>query len=373
MESLGTLASGVAHDFNNILGIILGHASLLGDFRLDQGRTEQSVEAIKRAATRGAALVKQLLTFARKTESIMGPLLINDIVKEIAKLLTETFPKTIVVSTDLAPDLPLVVGDATQLHQVLLNLCVNSRDAMPKGGTLKISTSLLEGEAAVWMFHGAKATSHVLVRVDDTGIGMDQATKDRVFEPFFTTKEIEKGTGLGLALVHSIVASHGGFVDVESEPGKGTTVSFVIPVHSKSQQSGKPEHEGLDDIPGGTETILIIEDEEKLLELMKATLEFKGYSVLTAIDGAEGVEVFAHHRSKIAAIISDLGLPRLGGEDVFKKITALNPKVKVAIVSGYIDPEVKSSLRSAGVTHFIDKPYLPQEVLKMVRELIDGT
>lgn len=373
LESLGTLASGVAHDFNNILGIILGHASLIGALQGDPKKLDMSVDAIRKATNRGASLVKQLLTFARKTESIMQSVQINDVVREISRLLEEAFPKTIVVTMELTPDLPSVIADVTQIHQVLLNLCVNARDAMPKGGTLKLTTSYLEGEAVTSRFPSAPNGRFVFIRVSDTGMGMTQATKDRIFEPFFTTKDIDKGTGLGLALVHSIVINHSGYIDVDTEQGRGTTFNIILPVQISKREVEDVKEEELQEVAGGSETILIIEDEEKLVELMMQILEKKGYKVYTAMDGLEGIELFAHHRNEIAAIISDLGLPKLGGEDVFKKIHALNPAVKLAIASGYIDPSVKANLRRSGVTQFIEKPYLPQEILKTIRRLIDGT
>lgn len=270
LESLGTLASGIAHDFNNILGIIMGHSSLLERVIGDPVKLSLSVEAIYKATNRGASLVKQLLTFARKTELLFESVRINDIIQEITKLLEQTLPKTVIVSTNLKSGLPTIAADASQIHQVLLNLCVNARDAMPKGGTLGITTKVLEGSAITAKFPNAPIREYVLIQVADSGTGMDEATRQRIFEPFFTTKEVGKGTGLGLSVVHSIVANHNGFIDLDSEPGKGTVFSIYLPTQVKEIKINQTSKKNIEDISGGTETILVIEDEELLRELVKS-------------------------------------------------------------------------------------------------------
>lgn len=300
LESLGTLAGGIAHDFNNILGIIVGHATLIKRSGLDPEKQSQSIEAITTAAQRGAALVRQLLTFARKSDVIMQRIQLNDSVKEIASLLRETLPKIIDVSIKLQEKTPVILADSTQIHQVILNLCVNARDAMPDGGTLTISTRTVEGKSIQPKFPKARPSEYILVTVSDTGIGMDDETRLRIFEPFFTTKEPGKGTGLGLAVAFGIIALHHGFIDVASTPGQGTTFSLYFPVNPDEIEPFRINSGMLDETKGGTETILLVEDEEMLRELAKMALKGKGYSVITASDGEEAIRIYKVHSKQIA-------------------------------------------------------------------------
>jgi two-component system cell cycle sensor histidine kinase/response regulator CckA len=372
LESLGTLAGGIAHDFNNILAIIMGHSSMLERVRSDPAKFSQSVDAISKATVRGASLVKQLLTFAGQTDTVFGSVRINDIVTEVKRLLQETFPKTITISTSLQSNQPWIIGDPTQIHQVLLNLCINARDAMLKGGNLSISTGTVAGDSLKSKFPKAAPTLYVAIEVADTGIGMDEMTRHRIFEPFFTTKGPGKGTGLGLALVFGIVENHGGLVDVESKLGVGTTFTVYLPVQERTQEGSQPARLAAQDVPGGSETLLVIEDEETLRELLKAVLVSKGYTVMTAEDGKEGVEAFMKHQAEIAVVILDLGLPKLGGLEVFKRVREKDPEATVILASGFIDPETKKEVYEAGVKHFVQKPYSPDDVLKKIRHVIDA-
>jgi PAS domain S-box-containing protein len=371
IESIGTLTSGIAHDFNNILGIILGHLTLLESFREDPKRHSESVAAISKATHRGASLVKQLLVFARRTEALFESISINDLIREIEKLLQETIPKTITISISLQKDLPAIVADAIQIHQVLLNLCMNGRDAMPKRGMLSISTKTIDGEAVRSRCAKATARRYVQIEVADTGIGMDESTRQRIFEPFFTTKGPGKGTGLGLSVVFGIVENHCGFIDVRSAPGKGSSFAVYLPMPEGVPEAVQPARKGLEEMPGGTETILIIEDEEMLRELLKAFLVSKGYTVLAAEDGIQGVEMYQNHQKEIAIVLSDVGLPLLSGQDVFRKIREINPGAKVIFASGFFDPGTKSEMYRAGLNNFIQKPYMQDEVLQKIREAID--
>lgn len=371
LESLGTLASGIAHDFNNILAIILGHTGAMGRAQGDQSKLSQSIDAINKATLRGASLVKQLLTFARKTETVFESVRVNDIVMEIKKLMQETFPKTITISTDLQENLPSILGSSAQVHQVLLNLCVNARDAMPRGGTLSISTRTVYGNKLAATHPTVTEREYVEIQVTDTGTGMDEATRQRIFEPFFSTKGPGKGTGLGLAIVYGIVESHRGIIDCESKVGKGTTFRVYFPVKEPTLETFELSDKTIQDVPGGTETILFVEDEIMLRELVETVLTSKGYTVLTASDGEEGLKVFQDHQNEIAVVLSDMGLPKSSGEELFWKIKAIDPKAKVILSSGFIEPNVRSELFKAGVKHFIQKPYLPEEVLTKIREVID--
>lgn len=373
LESLGTLASGIAHDFNNILGIIMVHSSFLTHENLDPPKITRSVDAISNAAQRGATLVKQLLTFARKSESLIEPIQAKYVVREIVPLVKETFPKTITVASTVPNDLPLIAADPNQLHQVLINLCVNARDAMTGGGSLTITAGTVSGEQLLSSFPQAKPGAYLELKVADTGIGMDDATRQRIFDPFFTTKEVGKGTGLGLAMVYGIVESHGGFIDVRSELGHGTTFRIYLPVAERGLEKAPPPKESLQNISGGTETILLVEDEATLSMLLKTILTSKGYTVLSADDGEEACKIYREHKKKIALVISDIGLPRLNGEEVFKRIREMNPKAKVVLASGFVEPDKKSDLLKAGVAQFILKPYSPADVLKIIRQVIGST
>ncbi|MGA9408266.1 MAG: ATP-binding protein, partial [Bacteroidota bacterium] len=373
LESLGTLAGGIAHDFNNILGIIVGHATLIKRSGLDPEKQSQSIEAITTAAQRGAALVRQLLTFARKSDVIMHRIQLNDSIKEVASLLRETFPKIIDVSMKLQEKLPLILADSTQIHQVLLNLCVNARDAMPEGGKLAISTQTVEGTSIQSKFPKAKICNYVVVEVSDTGSGMDEETRLKIFEPFFTTKEPGKGTGLGLAVAFGIISLHYGFIDVASTPGRGTTFSLYFPVNVEEIEPFHIKGEMLGETPGGTETILLVEDEEMLRELAKMALKGKGYTVITATNGEEAIQIYKARKKEIALVLSDMGLPKLDGYSAFKELKEINPAIKFVIASGYIDPVQKSEILKSGVKEFIQKPYVPNDMLSKIRNVLDLT
>lgn len=371
LESLGTLASGIAHDFNNILAIILGHASLLKIHTQDPNKILQSVEAITRATERGTALVRQMLTFARKTEISIQPLDINVLIKEISKMINETFPKIIEINLNLKSNLPPVLADPTQIHQVLLNLCVNARDAMPEGGKLTISTEISDIYKLKEHFSNINEPSYVTIIVSDTGIGMDEDTKARIFEPFFTTKAHGQGTGLGLSVVHGIVSAHKGFIRVESEPGQGTTFYVYLPSMETHKSDKISASETEEEIKGGNETILIIEDEQYLRQMLEELLIAKGYTVITAENGVEGVDVYTKNYQNIDLIITDMGLPKLDGKEVFYRIHKINPDAKVIIASGYLEPSLKSQLYKDGLKDFITKPYSLSEILKKIRTVLD--
>ncbi|MBI3579714.1 MAG: PAS domain S-box protein, partial [Ignavibacteriales bacterium] len=372
MESVGTLAGGIAHDFNNILGIIMGRVSLVESLAKDNPKITESVEAVNKAVQRGAGLVRQILTFARKTDTSFDTMDVNASVEEIVQLLQQTFPKTITFSLRLEQHLPLIIGDHTQLHQTLLNLCVNARDAMSENGNISLSTYEVAGEKVREKFAKAGAEKYVAVAVSDTGTGIDEETIGRIFEPFFTTKERGKGTGLGLAVVYGVMASHNGFVDVMSEVGKGSTFFIYFPCPKIGAASPSKISKQVTDIPGGNETILLIEDEVMLRELTVIAFEEKGYRVLTAIDGKEAIEVYKRHWKQISLVFSDEGLPRLGGWEAFIEMKKINPKIKAVLTSGYLEPNFKTKLFDSGVKGFIQKPYTQHEVLQKVREVIDS-
>jgi two-component system cell cycle sensor histidine kinase/response regulator CckA len=373
LESLGTLASGIAHDFNNILAIISGYSEL-GERRTltHQPELMKCFEAISLASRRGALLVSQLLTFARKTETVFRAVDIHKLIAEVAMFFGETFPKTICIRTDLRNDSPLIVGDATQIHQVLMNLCVNARDAMPGGGAITISTWVPGKEAGIPGFPKASARNYLAIRVTDTGSGMDEATKRKIFDPFFTTKGPGKGTGLGLALVQSIVENHHGMVDVESEPGKGTSFRLFFPLAARGDGEGEPFETIGEDAPDASGTVLLIEDEVFIIEMVKAVLTDKGYAVLVARDGEEGVAKFSRHQREIVAVLSDFGLPKLRGDAVASRIKTIDPKANIILISGFFDPGVRSEMEKIGVTRLLQKPFSFGELTEILKSVLDA-
>ncbi len=370
MEGLGTLAGGIAHDFNNILAIILGYASRLEqrDARPDQ--FPGAIKVIKDAVERGAALVQQLLTSARQTEARLSSADLNALLREVEQMLQATFPKTIDFQLQLDPHFPLVTVDRSQIHQVLLNLCVNARDAMPNGGTIAMQTSLVPGEQISRDFTGATADRYACISVRDNGEGMTADVKAHIFEPFYTTKERAKGTGLGLSVVYGVVNNHHGFVQVESEPGIGTTFYIYLPAGATARSTeegptGDPQRK-----PREPQTILLVEDEEMLRDLGVEILSDEGYRVLAARDGLEAVEMFTEHRDNIGLVVCDLGLPRLGGYDAFCKMKEIKPSVRAIVASGYLEPSLRSQMLKAGVIDTIQKPYDFQELIERIRSII---
>ncbi len=378
MEGIGTLAGGIAHDFNNLLGIILGFTQLLEAGPADPERFAKSIETIKRAIERGSGLVRQLLTFARRADPSFHNLNANDVVGELTRMLGETFPRSIEIAADLDDGLPSITADHGQLHQALLNLCVNARDAMldPRRGTmngkLTLSTSSVDGSVLRKKFGNALLDRYVVISIRDNGVGMDEETRTRIFEPFFTTKELGQGTGLGLSVVYGVINSHQGYVDVESRVGEGTAFHLYFPITDALYPPVVRIAESTDELPVGSETILIVEDEEMLRDLLKTFLSGSGYTVLTAQNGEEGLEVFRQYRDDIALILSDMGLPRLGGWEMFQQMREIDPGVKVILASGYFDPNLKMDLLKAGAKDFMQKPYVPDTILRRIREVIDA-
>jgi CheY-like chemotaxis protein len=286
-------------------------------------------------------------------------------------MLEQTFPKTIAVKLRLDAQNDVVFADRTQIHQALLNFCVNARDAMPRGGTLSITTETLENAEVRLHFPTADKQHYVCISIEDTGTGMDEVTRSRIFEPFFTTKGKGKGTGLGLAVVYGIVNSHHGHIEVDSVIGRGTTFRVYLPALMMGEGVSTAHHEKAEEIAGGDEIVLVAEDEEMLRELLRVLLEGKGYTVLLAADGEEAVRIYSEYRETVALVVTDLGLPKLGGWEAFQKMRTMNPNVKAIVASGYLEPMLRSEIFDAGVKGFVQKPYRPDELLKRVREVLD--
>ncbi|MCX6558193.1 MAG: response regulator, partial [Candidatus Aminicenantes bacterium] len=372
LESLGTLAGGIAHDFNNIISIISGHAELMAGKLKERSPFRPALQTITDTAERGGAIVRQILTFARKSEADFRSLHIQELVAELVKMLRVTFPRTIEISYSCPPDLPQVWMDPSQLHQALLNLCINARDAMAGTGKLGIMTSLIEGGEIAARFPAAEGKRLIRIQVSDTGMGMDEKTRARIFEPFFTTKGRYQGTGLGLAVVYGVVKTHKGFIEVDSQPGRGTVFSLYFP--ASEVQAVRPEQLDLDTetIARGSETILVVEDEESLRELLTSILHEYGYQILIARDGMEALERYRRHRDDIHLVVTDMDLPKLNGAAVSRSILSDNPDVKIILISGFVEPALKASILADGIREFVAKPYTMPHMLNIIRKVLDN-
>lgn len=371
MESISILAGGVAHDFNNILNIVSGYASMAESHIGDSEKLKHDIKTILDASARGVTLVRQLVTLSGTSEVKSEQIDMNTVVREVVSLLQATFPKTIEIVSDLGNDNHFTNANHSQLHQVLLNLAVNARDAMPEGGILRFTTDLVGGKKLRQRIPKAQDCEYVHVTVSDTGKGIDEKIKAKVFDPFFTTKQKGTGAGLGLSVVYGILGSYGGFIDVDSAVDKGTTMHLFLPVSAMTRPVARVEEEFVK-ICGGDETILIVEDESSLRAYLKAILEEKGYNVLEASDGIEGMDVFSKNQHQIALVLSDLGMPKLNGLGLLRKLVEIQPTAKVVITSGFVDPDQQSEILRTGARNFLPKPYSGKEVLLCVREILDA-
>ncbi|HTM08075.1 MAG TPA: MEDS domain-containing protein [Verrucomicrobiae bacterium] len=369
MESMGTLAGGIAHDFNNILNIIQGYSSLIGSHASDGGEIAEGVKVINEAIKRGAAVVQQLLTIARKADANLERTDLNALVSSLAELIKGTFPKNIEVNLQLAKDLPSILADPDQISQALLNLCVNARDAMPGGGRLMLKTAIAD-RGALKLNGNANVEQFVSIEIADGGGGMEESVRSRVFEPFFTTKESNKGTGLGLSVVYGIVKNHHGVIEVESTRGRGSTFRIALPVFpleaSEEYRAADHASNGSDKTVDRSATALIVEDEESTLHLLRNLLVERGYRVFTAIDGEEAAARYCRNADDIDVVLLDLDLPKMPGAEVLRKIRAKNPHARVLVTTGYLDPELKEALVREGVHHFIHKPYMLDEIIAVL-------
>jgi len=370
MEAIGTIAGGVAHDFNNVLQVALGYSELiLGDEDLVP-RHRADVRKINDAARRGADLVQRLLTFSRKKEIKPQPLNLNRSINEIRNMLDRTIPKMIDIQLLLAKDLAAINADPTQIDQILMNLAVNARDAMPDRGKLIIETANAIVDEEYSKTHlDPKPGHYVLLTVTDNGVGMGKETLKHIFEPFFTTKETGQGTGLGLAIVHGIVQQHQGHIWCYSEPGEGTAFKIYFPALISEEELHKKSS-----VPmprGGSETILLVDDEEHIAELGKRILSKAGYTVLTAKNGREGLELYSAEREKISLVILDLIMPEMGGELCLEGLLSLDPSTKVIVATGYSAGVHTQDILSSGVKGFVQKPYDIRQMLEVVRGVLD--
>jgi two-component system cell cycle sensor histidine kinase/response regulator CckA len=336
MESLRGLAGGIAHDFNNILNVILGTFTLLRAKTKGDLQTEKYLKMGESAVRRGVEVGKRLATFAQVDNSQHIPIALGGLIREVESSLQNSIEKTIRVESHAAQDLPLVHASQPQLYQSLLTLGLNARDAIVGArtpvGLISFATVTADGRSVHDLFHEATARTYVCLTVSDNGSGMPEETRRRIFEPFVKSDEPEGARGLGLATVYTVVRGHHGFIDVSSETGHGTTFSIYLPaIHVESETPGEPVK---GPTPGGTETILVVEDEEALRLLLEEVLRAKGYTVLSAADGMEGLEIYSQHAEEIHAVIADMGLPRQSGFEMLLKIRERNPRAKVILASG---------------------------------------
>jgi two-component system cell cycle sensor histidine kinase/response regulator CckA len=368
LESIGTLASGITHDINNVLSPIMMSLQLLQE-KFPDDESRKLLDILERSTQRGADLVKQVQSFARGVKGERVALQVTRIISEIRQITKETFPKSIEVRTDVPGGLWTISGDATQLHQVLMNLCVNARDAMPDGGVLGISAeNIFIDENYARMNIEAKIGQYVAITVSDTGTGIPQEIIDRIFDPFFTTKKPGKGTGLGLSTALAIVKSHGGFINVYSEVNRGTTFKIYLPAIKTNVAQEVEEHIKL---PAGQgELILVVDDEVQIREIASLTLKAHGYSVLTANDGAEAIAVYTQNSDKIKVVLMDMMMPVMDGPASIRKLLKINPEVKIIAFSGLTE---RNRLARVAITHihaFLPKPFTSERLLRTIYEVI---
>jgi PAS domain S-box-containing protein len=371
MESIGTLAGGIAHDLNNILAPIILSIDFLRTSS-DNPQSRKILDTIEVSAKRGADIVRQVLSFARGLEGQRVEIQVKHLLKDLEAIIKDTFPKDIRLQFSVPKGTWTILGDPTQVHQILLNLCVNSRDAMPKGGDLTVSVEncVLDEQYAA-MNVDAKAENYVVVNVTDSGTGIPREHLDKIFEPFFTTKELNKGTGLGLSTVLAIVKSHGGFVNVYSELGKGTTFKVYLPATETSEaRSHQPAEVSLP--RGNGETILVVDDESSILTVTSQTLNAFGYRVLTATDGADAVACYVQHKNEIAVVLTDIMMPVMDGAATIQALLRINPAVKIIAASGLRANGGSDKTSGAGIKLFLNKPYTAEALLTSLRAVLDG-
>jgi len=370
MESIGTLASGVAHDLNNILAPILMAATILHDLVPPEGRNLTS--AIEKSAQRGAEIVKQVLTFASGIVGERMQLQARSLIGEVEDIVHGTFPKSITFQKSVSKDLWTITGDSTQIHQVLLNLCINARDAMPDGGKLTVraeNKALSVHDARI--HPDAKAGNYVVVAISDTGTGISPEIIEKIFDPFFTTKRVGKGTGLGLSTVMGITKSHGGFVTVDTETGKGSTFHVYLPASpGQNIETRTPAKPALKN--GNGEWILLVDDEASIRTVTAAALKASGYHVLAAKDGIDALTIYAEHLNKVAVVLTDLMMPLLDGVKLTQALMAMNKGVAVIAATGQPDEAREAELNQLGVKAILQKPYSTATLLDALHHAIHG-
>ncbi|MBP9110872.1 MAG: response regulator, partial [Pyrinomonadaceae bacterium] len=365
MESIGTLAGGIAHDLNNILSPIMMSVDML-QLNENDSETSRWLSMIKENAERGTELVKQVLTFARGMTGERVRVQLKHIVKDLVAVLTETLPRSITVKFDIPPDLWVISADPTQIHQVLMNVCINARDAMPMGGTLTIKGSnILVDDNYAKMNIDADPGNFVHLTVSDTGTGMTLDVLQRIFDPFFTTKEVGKGTGLGLATTLTIVKSHGGFVNVYSEPSKGTRFSIYFPAFETQNDAVAVDLKS--NLPiGNGELIMVVDDEKNIREVTMATLKRFGYDAVSAVDGTDALATYSQQHDQIALVLTDMAMPYMDGASLIRALIKMKPEIKIVAMSGLISDGKSAELAELHIDNILSKPFTAEKLLTTV-------
>jgi len=369
LETVGLLASGIAHDLNNVLApILMASQNLLNDIQ-DESQKDL-LRSIEASARRGGALVHQILSYARGTESERAPLDLKQLLHEFQKVAKDTFPRSIQIVTRFGKDFRPVLGSKTQLYQAIMNLCVNARDAMPNGGILQIEASTVVLDAAFVSRHPpAMPGEYASLRISDNGLGIPEDVIDRIFDPFFTTKEAGKGTGLGLSTVLGIVKRHGGFLEVVSKPGKGSKFTIFLPTIEPSSPAAAPAPLAV--LPSGNgRVVLVVDDERVIRDITASTLKKNGYQVLTACDGTEGFALFTQHRNEISVIVTDMSMPYMDGAKMIRALFQIDPKVKVIAMSG-LNEEVNLPDPLRKKVPFLKKPFALEKLLETLAEVFE--
>ncbi len=371
MESIGTLAGGIAHDLNNILTPIMMSISILKDLSTEPDSI-RILETIDVSAKRGADIVRQVLSFARGLEGERVEVQPKNLLRDLESIMRDTFPKDIRLQFLVPKDAWSILGDPTQVYQILLNLCVNARDSMPNGGNLTVSVeNCVLDEHYAAMNIQAKPGHYVKINVTDSGTGIQPDILDKIFEPFFTTKELNKGTGLGLSTVMAIVKSHDGIINVYSEPGKGTTFKTYLPAIGISPETGKDPAQRAALPRGNGETILIVDDEASILTIAGQTLQAFGYRVLTATNGADALAVYVQNKAAVAAVLIDMMMPVMDGPSTIYALTRINPGIRIIAASGLHDNASAAKISEISQKHFLTKPYTAATLLKTIRAVLD--
>jgi two-component system cell cycle sensor histidine kinase/response regulator CckA len=369
MESIGTLAGGIAHDLNNILSPIIMSVEML---RMKETDTETNrwLSLIGENAERGADLIKQVLTFARGLEGERIPVQVKHIVKDLVSVLQETLPKSIRLKYDVPTAPWLVAADPTQIHQVLMNVCLNARDALPEGGSVRIGVENVRiDENYARMNPEAEPGGYVELTIEDTGTGMSEETVKRIFDPFFTSKALGHGTGLGLSTALTIVKSHGGFINVYSEPGRGTRFSINLP--AMEDQVETTVQEPVSQYPRGNgELVLLVDDEENIVRITAATLESFGYRTVSALDGAKGLETYRQKQNEIHLVVTDMSMPNMDGPSMIRELRNIDPGIKIIGTSGLMNAEQTAELQSLDVTAFLTKPFSAEKLLTSISDVL---
>jgi nitrogen fixation negative regulator NifL len=372
MESIGTLAGGIAHDLNNVLTPLLVAVQMLKE-KITDDDGQQLLRVLETNVKRGASLVKQVLAFGRGVTGERALVYPAHVVREIKQIVHETFPKSVKFEFHSPDDLWTIIGDPTQIHQVLLNLCVNARDAMPKGGVLAIHMeNMMFDEIYAGMNPEARSGPYVCIKVEDTGTGIPKAIQDKIFDPFFTTKALGKGTGLGLSTTLAIVKSHGGFINYYSTPGKGTAFKVYFPANTTLVDAENAVTEQSKLPRGHNELVLVVDDEEPIRNLAQKVLTRFGYRVLLAADGAEAVSLYAPRQNEIDVVITDMAMPIMDGPATIVALKAINSAVRIVSSSGLTSDGGTAMAKNAGIQHFIPKPYTAETMLNKLHEVLHG-